>query len=83
MTAYRVPAVTIVGVVNVAVKKPPEPLEKPGIVAVARSGPVGSGVVPVVARIETVKFGVVPVHALQKRSRSTRVSKPLLGALKV
>ena len=56
---------------------------KPAIVAVARSAPVGTGVAPVVARIETVRFGNVPVQPLQKRSRSTCVSWPVTPAVNV
>ena len=52
------PAVTVSGVAKVNVLQPPAPPSlKPGIVAVARSAPVGTGVVPVVARIESVMFG--------------------------
>ena len=80
--AYFVPAVRVGGVPNVAVKKPPAPLEKPGIVAgVARSAPVGRS--PLVARIETVMFGVVPVQPLQNRSTSTAVNWPLTPAVKL
>jgi hypothetical protein len=76
-----VPAVSVGGAPNVAVKKPPEPLEKPGIVAVTRSEPVGRS--PLVARIETVMFGVVPVQPLQNRSTSTAVNWPLTPAVKL
>src|SRR5437870_7765114 len=64
-------------------KKPPDALEKPGVVATARSEPVGTGGLPVVARIDTVRFGVVPVQLLQKRSRSTLVSLPETPGTKV
>src|SRR5438105_3781367 len=83
ITAYVVPAVTVNGVVKVAVKNPPAPLLKPGIVAVARSAPVGSAGVPAVARIDRLMFGVVPVQLLQKRSRSTLVMGPEIAALNV
>ena len=56
--AYCVPAVTAKGAAKVPVKNP-LPL-KPGIVAVARSAPVGSP--PDVARMESVRSGVVPVQ---------------------
>src|SRR5882724_1855745 len=79
--AYDVPAVTATGVTKVALKKPPELLEKPGIVAVARSTPVGRS--PLAFRIETVRFGVVPVQLLQNRSTSTCVSWPLVPTVKV
>ena len=60
------------GLAKFAAKKPPEPLEKPGIVAVARSAPVGRS--PLVALIDTVMFGVVPVHPEQNRSKSALVN---------
>ena len=81
--AYRVPAVSVGGTAKFAEKNPPEGLLKPAIVAVARSTPVGTGVAPVVARIETVMFGVVPVQPEQKRLRSTCVSWPATPAVKV
>jgi len=52
-------------------------------VAVARSAPVGTGVTPVVALIETVMFGVVPVQPLQKKSRSILVAWPVTAGVKV
>src|SRR3954447_4549217 len=64
------------GDAKLAGKYPPDPLENPGIVAVARSAPVGTAGLPVVARRATVRFGVVPVHPLQNRSRSTPVNEP-------
>src|SRR6266567_1184643 len=79
--AYLVPAVRVGGVLKFAAKKPPEPLEKPGIVAVARSAPVGKS--PLVALTDTVIFGVVPVHPLQNRSTSALVSWPVTPAVKV
>ena len=60
--AYTVPAVKLMDGLKVTVKLG-APAEKPVIVAVVRSAPVGSP--PVVLRIETVRLGVVPVHALQ------------------
>ena len=54
------------------------PVVLPGMVVTARSDPVGRP--PLVALIETVRFGVVPVQALQNRSRSTRVSWPVTPA---
>ena len=62
------------GLAKLAEKNPPPPLLKPVIVAAARSGPVGASGLPVVARIEAVIFGVVPVHEAQKRFRSTLVN---------
>src|SRR3954464_13891055 len=81
MTAWRVPATTDVGVAKFAVKYPPEPVENPGMVAVARSGPIGAP--PLVARMETAKLGVVPVQPLQKRSRSTLVTVPFTAGVNV
>src|SRR3954462_13811620 len=79
--AYLVPAVSVSGVAKFAVKNPPAPVEKPGMVAVARSAPVGRP--PLVARMETARFGVVPVQPLQNRSRSTLVRLPLTPAVNV
>src|SRR5215212_416853 len=81
-TAYLVPAVSVAGVAKFAAKNPPAPLLKPGMVAVARSGPVGRPPASV-ALTETVRFGNVPVQVLQKRSRSTRDSCPVTPAWKV
>jgi hypothetical protein len=64
--------VSVGGVLKFAAKKPPEPLEKPGIVAVARSAPVGRSLL--LFRIETVMFGVVPVQPLQNRLMSALVN---------
>ena len=61
--AYTVPDVKPMDGAKVTVKLG-VPAEKPGIVAVVRSAPVGSP--PLVLRIETVRLGVVPVHPLQK-----------------
>src|SRR5215212_2088692 len=80
-SAYLVPAVTFKGVTRFAAKYPPALVENPGIVAVARSAPVGRS--PVVFLIETVRFGVVPVQPLQKRSTSTRVNDPLTVGVNV
>src|SRR6266542_2130640 len=79
--AYIVPAVSVGGLAKFAVKNPPEPLEKPGMVAVARSAPVGKS--PLAALIETVIFGVVPVQPLQNKSRSALVNWPLTPAVNV
>src|SRR5689334_4850206 len=82
MTAYFVPAVTVIGEPKVAVLRPPAPPSlKPAIVAVARSAPVGAP--PLVARMETVMFGLVAVQPEQKSSMSARVSWPLMAAVKV
>ena len=68
------------GAPKVAVFRPPAPPSlKPGIVAVARSAPVG--VPPLVARIETVMFGLVAVQAEQNSSMSARVSWPLMAGV--
>src|SRR6516165_6266933 len=56
---------------------PPAPSSlKPGNVDVARSLPVGTGVAPVVARIESVTFGLFVVQLRQKSSTSTSLSLP-------
>src|SRR4029453_4464179 len=68
---------------KLAEKYPPAPLLNPGMVATARSAPVGSAGLPVAARIETGRFGVVPVQPLQKRSRSTLDKLPVTPAVKV
>ena len=84
MNAYRVPAVSVTGLSNVNVCSPPAPPSlKPGIVAVARSEPVGTGVVPVVARIDRVMVGPVVVHPEQNSSTSTRLSWPLTVGVNV
>src|SRR5438132_1216198 len=81
--AYVVPAVTEVGAAKLAENKPPDPLEKPGMAAVARSPPVGTAGLPVVARIDPERSGVVPVQPLQNRSRSTPTSAPDMPAVNV
>ncbi len=81
-TAYIVPAVTVGGVPNVAVKnEATPPLLKPVIVAAARSAPVGRP--PLVARMLRVRFGVVPVQPLQKRLMSTAATTPERPGVKV
>ena len=72
ISAYRVPAVNVGGETKFAAKNAPAPFEKPGIVVIARSGPVGKS--PLVALIETLRFGVVPVQAEQNKKRSARVN---------
>src|SRR6059058_1234215 len=47
------------------------------MVAVAKSAPVGKAGDPVVARMETVKFGMVPVQPEQNRSRSILITGPV------
>src|SRR4051812_27770700 len=81
MSAYWVPAVTVTGEAKLAVYVAAEPLEKPVIVPVARSGPVGRPAL--VARSDTVMLGVVPVHALQNRLASTWVTGPESVGMKV
>ncbi len=77
-SAYRVPAVSVTGLEKVIVFGPPAPPSlKPGSVAEARSAPVGTGVAPVVARMESVTFGLFAVHDAQKSSTSTRLSCPV------
>ena len=71
-SAYCVPAVSVGGLLKLAVWKPAAPLLNPVMVADARSAPVGRP--PVVARRESVRFGVVPVHPLQNKLMSARVS---------
>src|SRR5436305_6019072 len=51
------------------------------MVAVARSAPVGRP--PLVLRIESVRFGVVPVHPEQKSWTSTFTSWPVTAGIKV
>src|SRR6266571_3483136 len=80
-SAYCVPAVTLTADVNVPVYHWAAPLLKPGIVAVARSLPVGSP--PEVARTDSVRSGVVPVHPEQKRLMSAFVRTPLTAGVKV
>jgi hypothetical protein len=73
MNVYRVPAVSVIGLGNVTVFRPPAaPSLNPGRVAEARSAPVGTAGEPVVLRIETVMSGFVPLHPEQKSSTSTR-----------
>ena len=61
------PAVSVTGLANVKVLRPPAPPSlKPGNVAVARSAPVGTGVAPVVARIESVMFGLFAVQQAEE-----------------
>ena len=71
------------GEAKLAVKYVPVLLVNPVIVAVARSAPVGTAGVPVVARIDTARSGVVPLHPLQNRSRSMRFSGPLTDGMKL
>src|SRR5437868_8992654 len=53
----------------------PAPLLNPGMVAVAKSEPVGTS--PLVARIETVTFGLAPLQPEQNIARSTEFSWPV------
>jgi hypothetical protein len=76
-----VPAVRVRVPLNVPVKNDDDPLELPVTVAVARSGPVGSP--PVVARIDRVRFGAVPVHPEQNRFISAFCSEPVIPSVKV
>src|SRR5207248_5361474 len=46
-------------------------------------GPGGRGGVRLVALMETVRFGVVPMQLLQKRSRSALVKGPVTAGVKV
>src|SRR5215218_2615640 len=58
---YCVPAVSVGGVGNVAVIKPPEPLDVPGMVTVARSPPAVITILPPLAVLaSTTIFGFVP-----------------------
>src|SRR5689334_6963060 len=80
--AYCVPLVSVAGLAKFAVKLPPAPLQKPAMVAVARSAPVGR--LPEALRIETVMFGIVTDEQLRlNRLRSTRVSCPVTAGVKV
>ena len=84
MNAYRVPAVSVIGLANVNVFRPPAaPSLNPSSVAVARSAPVGTGVAPVVFRIDRVMLGFAPLHAEQNSSTSTRFSWPVTVGVKV
>src|SRR5438105_3866337 len=80
-SAYCVPAVTLTGDENVAVYQLAAPLLKPGMVAEARSLPVGTP--PDVARSESVKLGVVPVQPEQKRLMSAFVNAPFTAGVNV
>src|SRR5438046_2073295 len=80
-SAYWVPAVTLIGEPNVAVYPVATPLLKAGIVAVARSPPVGSP--PEVARIETAMLDVVPVQPEQNRLMSAFVRVPFTAGVNV
>ena len=72
----------VTGVERVAVNHPPAPLQKPGMVAVARSAPVGRS--PDALRIETVRFGIVTDEQLRlKRLRSILVTGPVEDAVNV
>src|SRR4029453_3081458 len=71
------------GAAKVKVFRPPAPPSlKPGSVAVARSAPVGTGVAPVVFRIERVTSGLFRVQR-QKSSKSTRLSWPVTVGVNV
>src|SRR3954471_9609784 len=84
MNAYRVPAVSVTGDGKVNVFRPPAAASlKPASVDVARSAPVGTGVVPVVFRIDSVMFGFAPLQPEQKSSTSTRLSWPETVGVKV
>src|SRR5690242_8063126 len=85
MTAYLVPAVKVrlLLLKSAVLKPPPPPSLKPAIVAVARSAPVGTGVAPVVALIETVMFGELAVQLAQKSSKSTRFNVPVTAGVNV
>ena len=78
------PAVSVTGVRKVKVFRPPAPPSlKPGIVAEARSGPVGTGVAPVVFRIESARVGLAAVQPEQNSSTSTRLSCPVTVGVNV
>ena len=72
----------VAGTAKVPEKKPPPPLQTPGIVAVARSAPVGR--LPEALRNDTVMFGIVTAEQLRlKRFSSTRATGPVTAAVKV
>src|SRR5260370_40386085 len=58
-------------------------MEQPVMVVDARSAPVGTAGVALVALIETVIFGVVPLQPLQNSSTSALVSLPVTAGVKV
>ena len=69
------------GVLNVPLKYEAVPLEFPTRVADARSEPVGRP--PLVARIESVRLGAVPLQPLQTRLTSALTQLPLVDGVKV
>jgi hypothetical protein len=69
-------------VAKVAMNQPPPPLQKPGIVAVARSAPLGR--LPAALRIATVRSGMVTEPQFRlKKFTSTRVTGPVAAAVNV
>ena len=64
-------------------RPPAPPSLKPGRVAAPRSPPVGTGVAPVVFRIDNVTLGVFAVHDAQNSSTSIRLSWPLTVGVNV
>src|SRR5258708_309251 len=83
MSAYCVPAVRVAGEPKLAVTVTVEPLEKPepGMVAEARSAPVGRPAL--VARTESVRFGGVPPQPIQKSGTSTFTRVPVTAGMNV
>src|SRR4051812_23472361 len=81
--AYCVPAVSDAGEPKVAVSETVAPLAapEPGMVAVARSAPVGRP--PLVARMETARSGGVAPQPRQKSGTSALTSFPLIAGIKV
>jgi hypothetical protein len=76
--------VSVIGLPKVKVFSPPTPPSlKPAIVAEARSAPVGTGVAPVVARIDIVMLGLTAVHPAQNSSTSIRLSRPVTVGVNV
>src|SRR3712207_1018680 len=79
--AYCVPALSVGGVVKVAVTKPPEALLLKGSEAEARSAPVGRLLAAFLMEMTTL--GGVPVQDEQKRSSETFVACPVTVGVKV
>ena len=73
---------SVTGDAKLAVKKPPPPLQKPAIVAVARSAPVGN--LPAALRIDTVRFGIVTAPQFKlKKLISARTTGPVIADVNV
>ena len=81
---YNVPAVSVGGVGKVAVRKPPEPLEVPGIETVARRPGAVIKILPLLVDLtSTMMLGFAPEHPEQKISMSSFCSLPVTGGVNV